>query len=91
MASLTIRNLDETIKRKLRIVAAEHGRSMEAEARAILSREMESPRRKPAPVGGQRHKPSDKNRRTSVCSKVRGAWKGRKSTSEIMTLTRGED
>ena len=36
MASLTIRNLDEHIKQRLRIRAAEHGRSMEEEARAIL-------------------------------------------------------
>lgn len=37
MASLTIRKLDEQVKLKLRIRAAEHGRSMEEEAREILS------------------------------------------------------
>ncbi len=36
MASLTIRNLDDSLKRRLRIRAAEHGRSMEEEAREIL-------------------------------------------------------
>jgi antitoxin FitA len=36
MASLTIRNLDPVIKDRLRIQAAEHGHSMEAEARLIL-------------------------------------------------------
>jgi plasmid stability protein len=36
MASITIRNLDDDIKRRLRIRAAEHGRSMEEEARDIL-------------------------------------------------------
>lgn len=36
MASLTIRNLDDELKRRLRIRAAEHGRSMEEEARDIL-------------------------------------------------------
>lgn len=36
MASLSIRNLDETTKKRLRVRAAENGRSMEAEARAIL-------------------------------------------------------
>jgi plasmid stability protein len=36
MAMLTIRNLDPAIKERLRIRAAEHGRSMEAEVRAIL-------------------------------------------------------
>jgi plasmid stability protein len=36
MASITIRQLEETTKRKLRIRAARHGRSMEQEAREIL-------------------------------------------------------
>lgn len=36
MASLTIRKLDDSVKAKLRVRAAEHGRSMEEEVRAIL-------------------------------------------------------
>lgn len=36
MASITIRNLDDMLKRRLRVRAAEHGRSMEEEAREIL-------------------------------------------------------
>ena len=36
MASITIRNLEEATKRKLKIRAAIHGRSMEQEAREIL-------------------------------------------------------
>ena len=40
MASITIRQLPEAIKRKLRIRAAEHGRSMEQEAREILKLEL---------------------------------------------------
>lgn len=36
MASITIRNLEEDLKRRLRVRAAEHGRSMEEEAREIL-------------------------------------------------------
>ena len=36
MSSLTIRNLDPEIKERLRVRAAEHGHSMEAEARRIL-------------------------------------------------------
>jgi plasmid stability protein len=36
VASLTIRKLDDSIKAKLRVRAAENGRSMEEEARAIL-------------------------------------------------------
>jgi plasmid stability protein len=36
MATLTIRQLDEKTKKRLRMRAADHGRSMEAEAREIL-------------------------------------------------------
>ena len=36
MASITIRNLDEALKQRLRVRAAEHGHSMEQEARDIL-------------------------------------------------------
>ena len=36
MATLTIRQLDEKIKARLRVRAAHHGHSMEAEAREIL-------------------------------------------------------
>lgn len=36
MASLTIRNLDERLKARLRVRAAQHGSSMEEEAREIL-------------------------------------------------------
>lgn len=37
MATITIRNLDEKVKRTLQVRAAMNGRSMEAEARALLS------------------------------------------------------
>jgi plasmid stability protein len=36
MSSVTIRNLDPAIKERLRVQAAEHAHSMEAEARRIL-------------------------------------------------------
>ena len=36
MASITIRNLDDDVKTRLRVRAASHGRSMEEEARLIL-------------------------------------------------------
>jgi antitoxin FitA len=36
MSTLTVRNLDNGLKARLRVRAAENGRSMEAEARAIL-------------------------------------------------------
>jgi antitoxin FitA len=63
MASITIRNLEENLKSRLRIRAARHGRSMEEEARHILhcalaeekgvSRDLfEAIRRRIAPLGG---------------------------------------
>ena len=36
MASITIRNLDDALKSRLRIRAAQHGRSMEEEARLLI-------------------------------------------------------
>jgi plasmid stability protein len=63
MASITIRNLDQTIKARLRLRAAKHDRSMEEEAREILRTALcEEPgpacdlataiRRRLAPFGG---------------------------------------
>lgn len=63
MPSLTIRNIDPAVKEQLRVRAARHGRSMEAELRAIVSAAVEenadaSPnladaiRRRFAPLGG---------------------------------------
>jgi plasmid stability protein len=63
MASITIRSLDDELKSRLRVRAAHHGRSMEEEARQILSNALqmeskptlniaESIRRRMAPLGG---------------------------------------
>jgi len=63
MATLTIRQLDERTKARLRVRAAHHGRSMEEEAREILrsaltcvraerSNLAESIRQRFAPFGG---------------------------------------
>jgi plasmid stability protein len=64
MSSITIRNLDPAIKERLRVRAAERGRSMEAEARRILQAALEASGRPPthnlyerirarfAPLGG---------------------------------------
>jgi plasmid stability protein len=63
MTTLTIRKVDTALKERLRVRAARHGRSMEAELRVILSdaletvpaREVnlaESIRRRFAPLGG---------------------------------------
>ena len=45
MANITIRNLDDDVKMRLRMQAAENGHSMEEEARRILR---EAVRRKPS-------------------------------------------
>jgi plasmid stability protein len=63
-ASLTIRNLEPSVKELLRVRAAEHGHSMEAEARSILQSTLKAPEQPPernlyerirarfAPLGG---------------------------------------
>jgi len=43
MASLTIRNIDNSLKAQLRQRAARHGHSMEAEVRVILSQILNAP------------------------------------------------
>jgi len=49
MSSITIRNLDPAIKERLRVRAAGHGHSMEAEVRDILRTTLEVP----APLTGR--------------------------------------
>lgn len=48
MAALTVRNLDDDVKERLRVRAARHGRSMESEVRAIL---LEAVNRPDQPAG----------------------------------------
>ena len=43
MAAVSVRNLDEAVRERLRIRAAQHGRSMEAEIRAILTDAVTAP------------------------------------------------
>jgi plasmid stability protein len=63
MASIVIRRLEEATKKRLRVRASQHGRSMEEEARAILKSALsrreqaennlaKSIRRRFAPLGG---------------------------------------
>jgi plasmid stability protein len=49
MATLTIRDVDAGVKKRLRMRAARHRRSMEAEARAILSDAVSGDRDQPEP------------------------------------------
>lgn len=43
LAALSIRNLDDQVKDRLRVRAASHGRSMEAEVRAIITDAVSGP------------------------------------------------
>jgi plasmid stability protein len=57
MATITIRNLDEKIKRRLQVRAALNGRSMEAEAREVLSGQLaDNPRTPGEDMGTGIHK-----------------------------------
>ena|SRR5258708_2744596 len=51
VSSITIRNLDESLKSRLRIQAAAHGRSMEDEARDILRSALNQELRGPKDLG----------------------------------------
>ncbi|MDQ3503398.1 MAG: Arc family DNA-binding protein, partial [Actinomycetota bacterium] len=45
MAAVSIRDLDDDVRERLRVRAARHGRSMEAEIRAILAEAVREPDR----------------------------------------------
>ena len=47
MSSITIRKLDPAVKERLRVRAAQHGHSMEAEARDILESALPMPEGEP--------------------------------------------
>ena len=86
--TLTIRNLDAEVKRKLRLRAASHQQSMEAEAREILA----------ASLAGQPETKPDqeaaKTERRKRIEAVMGIWKDRyegKTTDEIMKELRGDE
>jgi len=49
MASITIRSLDDSLKTRLRVRAAQHGRSMEEEARVLLRDALSAPRQAAPP------------------------------------------
>ena len=56
VATLTIRNLDDAIRDKLRLRAAERGHSMEAEARTILENAVKQSHPRPGDVLRRMHK-----------------------------------
>jgi plasmid stability protein len=85
--TLTIRNLDEGVKQRLRLRAASHQRSMEAEAREILAASLAEP-------DLDSHREAAKAERRKRIESVIGIWKdkmGGKSTDEMMKELRGDD
>ena len=84
--TLTIRNLQAPVKQKLRMQAASHGRSMEAEAREILTLALAGT----APAPDSADVPISDAAKSAVDS-VRGMWRGRGSTEGMMRELRGED
>ena len=82
--TLTIRNLDEPVKHLLRIRAASHQRSMEAEARDILTRAVTTEGQ--ATTDGAHSEAA-----VRALNAVRGKWQGRGSTDAVMRELRGED
>ena len=50
MADITIHDIDEELRQRLKARAAEHGRSVEAEARGILEEVLGARPQAPAPV-----------------------------------------
>lgn len=84
--TLTIRNLDEGVKQKLRVQAARHQRSMEAEARELLARALE--------IGETLFPPRTEEEMKERLRTVRGIWKDRsggRNTDDIMRELRGDD
>lgn len=51
MATMTIRNIDDALKSRLRVRAATHGRSMEEEARDILRAALSAEPARPGDLG----------------------------------------
>ena len=82
--TLTIRNLDEPVKHLLRIRAASHQRSMEAEAREILT--LAVTQTTPSITSSAVNKAA-----TRALNAVRGQWQGRSTTDAVMRELRGED
>ena len=81
MATLTVRNLDDDVVRRLRIRAAEHGRSAEAEHREILHR---------APIGDESDQAEQRQRIADRLAEFRRRTSGRGSHSaaELLGETR---
>ncbi len=79
--SLTIPDLTEPLRQRLIAEASKHGQSVEAEALELLIFAMKLKSAEPDIA-----EPSS----TNICDSVRGIWKGRSTTDEMMQELRGE-
>src|SRR5215471_4508832 len=77
MATLTVRNLDDDVVRRLRIRAAEHGRSAEAEHREILRLVL---------IGDEIHQTEQRQRAAERLAEFRRRTGGRESPSAAQLL-----
>ena len=82
--TLTIRNLDEDVKRKLRLRAAKHQTSMEAEARAILAQAVNEP----AAITPPRTPEEMRERLEAILRHAQGLKAGRQADPFVPTLKR---
>ena len=74
--TLTIPDVDEAVERKLRALAASHGRTLQAEAREILARTVENETVENTDEGS----PQELMRKT--LESLSGIWKDRGTTEE---------
>jgi len=79
MPTITIRNLKQEVKQKLRVLAAQHGNFLEAEARLILTREVQETAQATPPPGQRRFE------------HLVGLWTDRGTTGEMMRELRGDE
>lgn len=93
--TLTLPNLDESLMHKLQLWAERHGRSVEAEATELLSRAVVAHDGEHTSTDATPHLPAPdpaaQERMKQGIEAVRGMWKGRGTTDEVMRELRGED
>ncbi len=79
MATLTVRNLDEDLVKRLRIRAAEHGRSAEAEHREILRATL---------VGSEQHAAREQATSRLAEFRQRTAGRGSPTSADLLEESR---
>ena len=88
MATLTVRNLDDDVVRRLRIRAAEHGRSAEAEHRALLWEALVGDAQPPAHVRAAERLAAFRRRTAGRGSSPAGELLEQSRAARLETLTK---